>query len=248
MIGVLDSGVGGLAIYREIRKEFPNMKVIYFADTKNFPYGEKNNEELIVILRNAVKKLIANDVKIIILACNTATVAAISDLRKEFTVPFIGVEPAIKQASIHSKNGKIGVIATKRTICDHSNEKLIFEGQEIVKSEKAELVSLIENDFEEIDEVYLKNTLNDLNSKDVDSVVLGCTHYIFLKEKFEEIFPKISFYEPSKAIVNRLKEVTFENKITLTDGIDEFWVSEKPEDFTNKINKLLGKDVNVRRV
>lgn len=216
MIGILDSGIGGLSIYYEVKKRLPEAGVVYLADNKNFPYGDKSEVELLAIVRSAVRTLIEKGATIIILACNSATVSTIQSVRTEFTIPIVGIEPAIKTAKSVTKNGKIGVLATKRTVANHEAS----EG--IIKVHNAELVDMIEHDVESISDEVLKAAMLPFTSLDVDTVVLGCTHFSFIKDRLSQLFPAITFLEPTEAVVNRLESVISENKLDIERGSDIF--------------------------
>lgn len=248
MIGVLDSGVGGLAIYREIKKRFPDKAVAYFADKANFPYGEKTDAELLVIVRAAVQTLLKYGANVIVLACNSATVATVGAIRTEFEVPIIGIEPAVKQAARETKTCKIGVLATKRTVEDHKGEELA-PGCEIIRSHNATLVSKIENDYDAITDQELMEAMQPFMAANVDTVVLGCTHYHFVKDRLVKLFPDLRFFAPDEAIVSRLETVVLEKNIELASGNDIFLCSADVAGFTKSLFTLLGiKDADIRKI
>ena len=122
-IGIFDSGIGGTSIWKEVIKLLPNENTIYLADSKNAPYGEKSTEEIISLCIKNTELLISKGCKLIIVACNTATTNAIGYLRNNYTIPFIGIEPAIKPAALLSKTGAIGILATKGTLASELFEK-----------------------------------------------------------------------------------------------------------------------------
>jgi glutamate racemase len=248
MIGVLDSGVGGLSIYDEIKKRHPEASVIYLADKKNFPYGEKKENELTNTVRSAVEKLVERGAKIVVLACNSATVSTIGTIRNDFKIPIVGTEPAVKQASINTKNHRIGVLATERTTKKHNGEDLA-PGSTLYKAHNAALVSKIENDFKNITEEDIREAMFTFLKSDVDSVVLGCTHYFFLKNRFQKMFPNIIFYSPTEAIVDRVESVIADKKIELTLGNDLFLCSGNINDFKKSLNTMLGiKNADIRKI
>ena len=122
-IGLFDSGIGGTSIWKEVIKLLPNENTIYLADSKNAPYGERTSEEIIALSIKNTEYLISKGCKLIIVACNTATTNAIDYLRKNYKIPFIGIEPAIKPAALLSKTGAIGILATKGTLTSKLFEK-----------------------------------------------------------------------------------------------------------------------------
>jgi len=187
MIGVFDSGVGGLSIYREIKKLIPQTSYIYFADKIHFPYGEKTAEEIIEYSYRISSFLIERGAKFIVVACNSATVSAINYLRNMFSIPFVGVVPAVKPAALSTKTGKIAVLLTETSSKGKTYHELIetwADGVSVISIQFPELVRLIEEG--KIELPGTKNLLVDkltwLKNLGVDTIVLGCTHFIFLKE------------------------------------------------------------------
>jgi glutamate racemase len=222
--------------------------VVYFADKKNFPYGEKSYGELLAIVRTAVRTLIESGANIIVLACNSVTVATIGKLRDEFTIPIIGIEPAVKQAAAETKNGKIGVLATQRTVEDHEGEALA-PNCVLYKSHNATLVSKLENDSENITDTEINTAMEPFISENVDSVVLGCTHYHFIKKRLERLYPAIKFYAPEEAVVNHMETVINENGLELTDGNDIFLCSADNAGFRKSLHNLLGiENADIREI
>lgn len=221
MIGILDSGIGGLSIYYELKRRMPNAGVIYLADKVNFPYGEKTETELVGIVRRAVQTLISSGATVIILACNTATVTAIATMRAEFDLPFVGIEPAVKQASANTKNGKIGVLATKKTTEVHDVTSLAGSN-DILRVDASGLVAQIESNLGVVDSDMLDVSMAPIVDFGADTVVLGCTHFSFVASKLREQFPETNFLEPTEAVVNRLEAVIAENKLDIEQADDIF--------------------------
>ncbi len=249
MIGVLDSGVGGLSFYNEIKKSFPTSSIIYLGDEENFPYGTKTVEDLCNISLKNIRTLEKYGAKIILIACNSVTVSAISYLREKSSTPIIGVEPAIKVASANTKNGKIGILATKRTVKSHINENLHTKDQTLVLVPEDALVEAVENDFDSITDAYLTEIMKDFVEKEVDSIVLGCTHFIFLKKRLEGLFPDVEFYEPIEAVVRRIKYVLDENGIKTELRDDLFLTTGDASLFKKKTEILLNlRETNVQKV
>ena len=185
MTGIFDSGVGGLSVFREIRKILPQERYIYFSDNAHCPYGEKSKEYVIDRAREITRFLLEKGADIIVVACNTATAAAISTLREEFPVKFIGMEPAIKPAVQNTRTGVVGVLATAGTLrADkyiHTREKFA-EGIRIEEHVGQGFVELVEsgNIYGEEAEATVRKSLEPLLSCGADTIVLGCTHYPFL--------------------------------------------------------------------
>lgn len=216
-IGFFDSGVGGLSVMREAIKIMPNEDYIYFGDSKNAPYGVKTRDEIRELTFNAVKLLLDKGAKGIVVACNTATSAAVADLRKMYPdVPLVGIEPAIKPAVELGRKGKILMLATPMTV---KQEKFKFlldrykDKAEIIPIPCAGLMEFIEKgslDSEELEE-YLREKIFIYGVDEISSIVLGCTHYPFIADTIEKIVGKDikildGAYGTAKEIMRRLKE------------------------------------------
>lgn len=191
-IGFFDSGVGGISILREAVKIMPNESYIYFGDSKNAPYGAKSVEEAKSLTFKAIEFLISKGCKAIVVACNTATSIAISDLRSEYDIPIIGIEPALKPAVELNKEGKIVIMATTITLAEKKFRALVDKldvNQNIVPLPCPGLVEFIENgdlDSSELKQ-FLKDKLKIVENDKISSIVLGCTHYPFIKDVLKEI-------------------------------------------------------------
>lgn len=192
-IGVFDSGIGGTSIWKEIHNLLPNEKTIYLADSKNAPYGEKSKEEIIQLSMKNTDFLLNMNCKLIVVACNTATTNAIRELRAHYSVPFIGIEPAIKPAAIHSRTQVIGILATKGTLNSELFNKTteMFHHTKIIEQIGYGLVELIENGQMESPEMtqLLHSYLNPMIEANIDFLVLGCSHYPYLIPQIRKIIP-----------------------------------------------------------
>jgi glutamate racemase len=220
-IGIFDSGVGGTSIWKEIKELLPNENTIYLSDSKNAPYGEKSKKEIIDLSIKNTEFLLAKKCKIIIIACNTATTNAIDYLRENYDVPFIGIEPAIKSASLQTKTNKIGILATKGTLnsalFEKTSSKINKEIQVIEQIGKG-LVPLIEEgklyskEMTHLLEAYLKPML----ANEVDCLVLGCTHYPYLIPQIKAIVGhEIQIIDSGEAIAKQTKKVLSARKLLL---------------------------------
>lgn len=207
-IGLFDSGIGGTSIWKAIHELMPNENTIYLADSKNAPYGVKSKEEIIALSKKNTELLLENNCKIIVVACNTATTNAIKELRASYDVPFIGIEPAIKPAATHSKTQTIGILATKGTLNSELFNKTVSLYQEtnIVEQIGYGLVELIENgeinssQMEELLQSYLKPMIE----KNIDYLVLGCSHYPYLIPKIKAILPQsIQIIDSGEAVAKQ---------------------------------------------
>lgn len=217
-IGVLDSGVGGLSVLKEIKKILPNESIIYFADSKNCPYGTKSLVEIRKITKRVVDFLIAKNCKLIVVACNSITSVLIEELRREYKVPFVGIEPATLVAAKETKKGKIGVLATKTT----AESKLFKETKNKVSSKidveveigrgLVELVEEGELNSEKARNIVFEN-LKKFRSRDVDQVVLGCTHYPFLIDLMREFAPEMNFVDPALGVAKQTKKYLEKNNL-----------------------------------
>jgi len=219
-IGIFDSGIGGLSICKEIIKVLPNESIIYLADSANVPYGEKSKKEIIDLSIKNTELLLEMGCKLVVVACNTATTNAIDILRKNYDIPFIGIEPATKSAALKTANGKIGVLATKGTLNSElflSTSKQFRDKLEIYKTEGEKLVRLIEKGQLEETKPLLEKYLNPMIEKGVDNIVLGCTHYSFLIPIIKKLIPKnVCVIDSGVAVANQTKHVLdLENSLNL---------------------------------
>lgn len=224
MIGIFDSGVGGLSVFREIVRILPEEKYIYWSDNAHCPYGEKSREYIIDRARAVTSFLIEQGADIIVVACNTATAAAISTLREEFPVPFIGMEPAVKPAAQATRSGVVGVLATAGTLkatkymdtrAKWARDVRIVEhiGQGFVELVEKGNVSGPEA------ESIVEKSVRPLIEAGADTIVLGCTHYPFLAETIiKAAGTPVTLIDPAPAVAKHLMEVMQENGLIRKDG------------------------------
>lgn len=224
-IGIFDSGVGGLSVFREIRKVLPEESYIYYSDSAYCPYGEKSHEAIIGRCCTITEFLLKEGADIIVVACNTATAAAIKTLREEYAVRFIGMEPAIKPAARLTKSGVVGVLATAGTL---KSEKYLRHKEKyasdirIVEHVGEGFVELVEKGITSGPEAIstVSHSLEPLLQAGADTIVLGCTHYPFLADAIKEAADmicsgtEIQIIDPAPAIAKRLIEVMDEEGIT----------------------------------
>lgn len=195
-IGFFDSGVGGLSVLKEAISLMPNENYIYFGDSKNAPYGTRQLEDVKHLTFKDAEFLIQKKVKAIVVACNTATSAAIEDLRNKYTdIPIIGIEPALKPAIELHKSGSVIIMATPMTLREKKFKQLMSkykDESDIVSMPCPELVEFVENGMLEGSELeeYLKNKFKDYKANDISSIVLGCTHFPFIKETLAKVVGK----------------------------------------------------------
>ena len=185
-IGVFDSGIGGLSVANAIFSLLPQEGMHYFADTGRVPYGPRSRQEILQFSRQITQFLLDQGCKMIVVACNTATAAALEDLRREWPdVPFVGMEPAVKPAANATKSGKVGVMATLSTIQSERYAQLMNRfaaGVEVIENPCVGLVPLIEAGQLNTPETHhlLEDILHPMLRQDVDTLVIGCTHYPFV--------------------------------------------------------------------
>ena len=208
-VGVFDSGIGGISTLREMIRELPDERFIYFGDTANAPYGTKTTEEVIDCVRGVVDRLMEKRIKALVIACNTATGAAAATLRKELSIPVVGMEPALKPASKVRKNGSVLVLATPLTLHQEKFENLMKQyGQGAVKVPCPGLMELVEADDGAGALRYLKELFSRYPLDKVDAVVLGCTHYVFLKGMIRALLPeRIAITDGNAGTARQLRRV-----------------------------------------
>lgn len=212
-IGVFDSGMGGLTVLKEIIKLLPAENTIYYADAANCPYGEKTKEQVKELTVNSIEKLILQGVKIIIVACNTASTSAVSYLRKTYPIEFVAMEPAVKPAAETSISGTIGVLATKRTLEGDALKKLKerWQNVQIVSLAGDGLVEAVEQNREDSPEVeaLILGYVEHFAKAGTDKLVLGCTHYPFLSKQLQKAIGArpITIINPAPAIARRVEEL-----------------------------------------
>ncbi|MEO3866841.1 glutamate racemase [Rheinheimera fenheensis] len=210
-IGIFDSGIGGLSVARAIRQLLPGESLHYFADTGHAPYGEKSDEYIYQRMQVITQQLLSAGVKAIVVACNTATTAAIARLRAECSVPIIGVEPGVKPATLVSKSGVVGVLATPRTLQTPAFSQLSarFAGNaRILLQPCPGLVPLIEALALESPELrqLLQSYIQPLLAQGADTLVLGCTHYNFIADLIADIAePAITIVRTEMAVAKQLQ-------------------------------------------
>lgn len=218
-IGFFDSGIGGTSIWKEVVELLPLENTIYLCDTLNSPYGIKSKEIIIQICEKNTEFLLHKNAKQIVVACNTATTNAISHLRAKYKVPFIGIEPAIKPASLVTKTKTIGILATKGTLDSELFEKTsnaIDDTIKILSKEGTGLVELIENGKINSDEmtVLLQKHLQTFIDSKIDALVLGCTHYPYLIPQISTLLgDSIQIIDSGKAVAKQTKAILEKNSL-----------------------------------
>ena len=241
-IGVFDSGVGGISALRAMIRALPQEHFIYYGDTANAPYGTKETAEVIACVRQVTERLLTRKIKAMVIACNTATGAAAYTLRRELTIPVIGMEPALKPASEIRKNGDVLVLATPLTLHQEKFNLLMEKyGEGAVRVPCTGLMELVEQENWQGAEAYLKEVFAQYDTAKVDAVVLGCTHYVFLKDMIRGMLPdRVAITEGSEGTARQLKRVLARNRLLRENGEGrvELETSGSPEDL-DKMRRLL---------
>lgn len=222
-IGLFDSGIGGTSIWSAIHDLLPHENTIYLADSANAPYGLKSKAEIISLCEKNTELLINLGCKIIVVACNTATTNAIRELRAKYTIPFIGIEPAIKPAANNSKTQIIGILATAGTLNSELFNKNLeqFQQTKIIEQIGHNLVNLIESGNINAPETYslLQEYLNPMIAQNIDYLVLGCSHYPYLIPQIKKILPNnIQIIDSGEAVALQTKNILAQNK-GFNDGL-----------------------------
>lgn len=258
-VGVFDSGVGGLTVAREIMRHLPNENIVYFGDTARVPYGSKSRDNIIRYSRQIIHFLKTKGVKAIVIACNTASALALDVVREESDIPIIGVvEPGAKAALSATRTKKIGVIGTEATIRSAMYEKIIcgLEPDAAVIGKACPLfVPLVEEGFAkhnvtgEIIDYYLASFLE----TDIDSLILGCTHYPLLRSRIKDyVGDRITLVNPAYETAMDLKQILEEKEIANTDVAGEhasysFYVSDAADKFKRFANSILPYDIETTK-
>lgn len=250
-IGVFDSGVGGLTVVREIMRQMPNEKIIYFGDTARVPYGNKSKETITRFSKQIARFLQSHNVKTIVVACNTASAYAIDELEKTLDIPVIGVvKPGAKMASEITKNNRIGVIATEGTIGSGLYNKYIKSlksDAEIFGKACPLFVPLVEEGLwdDSVTAEIARRYLAELIDLDIDTLILGCTHYPLIRSVIGQVMgDKVSLVNPAYETAIALKQLLKENDL-LRDGemakdvAAEFYVSDGAEKFKRFADSII---------
>lgn len=226
-VGFFDSGLGGLCILEAFKKECPSESTVYIADSANCPYGNRSGEEIITLSDANVQKLLDVGCKMIVVACNTASAAALEFLRSKYPdIPFVGIEPAIKPAAMESKSGVVGVLATAGTFSGrlYNETKAKFaKNVTVIATVADEFVDLVEKGMtsgEEAEEI-VRRKIEPLIAAGCDRIVLGCTHFPHLRHLIEKVAAdRAEIVEPSRAVALRAKRV-LEARGLATVGAEE---------------------------
>ncbi|GAB4113765.1 MAG: glutamate racemase [Candidatus Caldatribacteriota bacterium] len=256
-IGFMDSGLGGLSVLLEVRKLLPQEDFEYFADNYHQPYGEKSQKELVIFTKQIITFLLSQKIKIGIIACNTATAASLELIKKEFPIPIMGViQPAVLEAVKKTKNKKIGVIATEYTIRSkiYTGEiKKINSQIEVYDNFCPRFVPLVEEGKFNQQETYLiaQEYLKPLKEAKVDTLILGCTHYSFLKRIIARIMGSaVQLVDPANSTARVLERLLRESGLLKEEGPgkEHYYTSGSPQKIEKIASIIMQKDIKMNKV
>lgn len=256
-IGMFDSGVGGLTVAREVMRNIPNERLVYFGDTARVPYGSKSKDTILRYSRQIIRFLLSQEVKAIVVACNTASAFALEEIRHEIDIPIIGVvKPGAKVACETTENNRIGVIGTRGTIASGLYTEFIREinpQAQVIGKACPLFVPLVEENMRkdpvtcEMAQRYLAS----LKEQDIDTLILGCTHYPLLRGVIAEIMgEKVRLVNPAYETALSLKRLLREKGLLSGSMPDtekhphRFYVSDAPESFREFANSILPEHVD----
>ena len=251
-VGIFDSGVGGLSILREVRTALPSLNVIYFADSKYAPYGDRTAAEINQRATAASDFLVQQGAGALVVACNTATEVAVDAVRARHTIPVVGLEPAVKPAVAQSRNAVIGVLATSQTLASSKYSKLLAThaaSARVLSRACPGLVECVEAGDLTSDATHARvaGYVKPLIDQGADTLVLGCTHYPFLHDAIAAAAgPGIRILESAGAVARQLRERLAAAAIAVPDsgeGSEEFWTTGDPGRVGAVMSQLLGRAV-----
>lgn len=257
-IGIFDSGVGGLSVLRAIRAQMPEESVIYVGDQCHIPYGPRPMEQIRDFSEAITRFLLQQEAKVIVVACNTASAAALKYLRDTFPdIPFVGMEPAVKPAAEHTQTGKVGVLATPATFQGALYASVVerfASGVELFQNTCSGLVQQIEqgNLYGEETRRILNQALLPMLDKNIDTVVLGCTHYPFVIPLIQQIVGEnIRVIDPAPAVARQIRRMLeargLKNKFGVPGSV-QFYTSGDPQALESLLPRLLEEAGDVRRL
>ena len=248
---MFDSGVGGLTVAREIMRNLPSEKIVYFGDTARLPYGSKSKDTIIRYSRQIVRFLMQQEVKAIVVACNTASAFALDTLKKEFDIPIIGViEAGAEVAAAETKNHKVGVIGTVGTIGSGIHEQYLKNLDpriEVIGKACPLFCPLVEEGWlnDPVTEEVAHRYLDGLKEREIDTLILGCTHYPLLRSLIMDVMgPDVRLVNPAYETALELKQLLKEKDLLSSNSGEEefpyrFYVSDLAEEFKNFANSIL---------
>ncbi|WP_057977057.1 glutamate racemase [Caloramator mitchellensis] len=258
-IGVFDSGIGGLTVVKEIMDTLPNENIVYFGDTARVPYGSKSAETVTRFAKQNTRFLLTKNVKAIVVACNTASAFSLDELQNAFEIPVIGViKPGANAAAKASKNKRIGIIGTEGTVNSRAYEKAIIKllpDAKIYAYPCPLFVPIVEEGWANTKVSYMvaEEYLSQLKEKQIDALVMGCTHYPLLTKVVDDVLEhKVKLINPARETALELKRILNENCIenTIDNSAEyEYYVSDNPDKFKRVGGNFLEHDIiNIRKI
>ncbi len=247
MIGVYDSGVGGLAVFREVRRLLPDADLVYLADQANAPYGERSLEEVRQFAEEAVRTLFDRGASTVVVACNTASAAALGHLRRVFSLPIVGMEPAVKPAAAATRSGKVAVLATPVTFEGAVFDDLVGRfaaGITVIAHPCPGWAAAVEDEWPAGAEQSVSDHLAPLLQAGVDTIVLACTHYSFLAGVIAAVAgPGVTVVDPTDAVARQVTKVAESGG----SGATAYLTTGDPVRFAGQVARLLGENVAATR-
>ncbi len=256
-IGIFDSGIGGLSVWREIAKQLPHEDTLYFADQIHIPYGPRTLEEIRSFSKVITRFLLERDCKLIVVACNAASAAALKHLRTTFPdVPFIGMEPAVKPAAETTRTGVVGVLATPATFQGELFASVVerfANGVQLVKEVCPGLVQQVEAGRLNTPDTLamLDRFLTPIRAANADTIVLGCTHYPFVIEAIRQLAPGVNVIDPAPAIARQVDRVLKERNLLCTEdraGQHRFITSGDLDQYQEILHRLVNVETAALRM
>ena len=258
-VGVYDSGLGGLTVWREIRRQLPEESLVYLGDGKNCPYGARPADEICRLADEAVGRLVGAGCKMVVVACNTATAAAIDFLRRKYRqMPIVGMEPAVKPACLNTRSGVVGVLATARSLDGDLFRRTAArygENIRVLTAVGEGFVELVEEDREQSPEAVetVRRVLEPMIREGADQIVLGCTHYPILLPKIRKYMPEsITIVSQGKLVADSLKDYLHRHPEIdaqcTRNGKCSYYTTEAEDKFTESASIFLNEAVTVQRI
>ena len=259
-IGIFDSGVGGLTVAREVMRNSPQERIVYFGDTARVPYGSKSKDTILKYSRQIIRFLQTQEVKAIVIACNTASAFALEEVQKELDIPIIGVvKPGAMVACETTRNGKIGVIGTEGTVHSHMYRDFICgqnPGVQVIGKACPLFVPLVEEGLlkDPVTVEIANRYLAELKEQDIDTLILGCTHYPLIRSTIGTIMgDRVTLVNPAYEKARGLKELLLKQGIANTEGYGadetpyQFFVSDAADKFKQFANSILPYDIETTK-
>ena len=256
-IGIFDSGLGGLTVFKEIKKALPGENIVYFGDTARVPYGNKSKQTVIKFSIENVLFLLKRKVKLVVVACNTASSLALVSVKKVFDIPIVGViESGVRKALEVSKSGRIGVIGTRSTIGSASYEKVLLRKNKKVKVTSVAcplFVPLVEEGIlrGNIVKEAMRQYLGKMKDKKIDTIILGCTHYPLLKKEIASFLKGVEIVDSACEVAHYTKKILIQRDLLNEGpkkGKEEFFVTDEQKSFAKHAKLFLKREIPYPKV